>query len=363
MALITPRRQETAGTDHFKNVGTEFKTADFDAAIGTSHYPLDINQYSNSIVFYFNSISTILSDATQKNAGMIGNNSNYFYFSGVDIGDIPEKNKAFKATLDAQRISDVFGKLKTKIGDSKEDWAVQAKQTIGKIVNTTYKRTSNLIQLLMPHSIQVNYGAAWEDINANPNGIGLLAVEGMRDGESKDKMLSVIGILGKELGENLVDLGVEGQGLGEALSKSTLNPYTQQAFRGMGKRQFQFQWQFTAHNAAELQSIDTIISLFKFHAHPALDFSPGSGGGNNYLEYPGNIDIEWYTKDVETNQWSENAWLPKITTCVIESINTDYAPNGQYAFFIGSGAPVQINFSITLKEIHSLMKQDIARGA
>lgn len=352
--IIQPKRKQFAVDEYYETQHIA------DSAVDNAVYPSNISKYSNTMVIYFNSLSTFWDSGTAQNAGQIGNNENYYYWTGEDLGAIPSKNKAFKASLDKKRLDTALGGLKVNAGDA--DWKLKAKETLGAVVNTQYKRTSNAIHILIPHSIQVGYGANWEEVTANPNALGLLATE-LMNGEADlgESMGNVAAILARESGENIVDLAVQGE-IGEALTGKTLNPYTQQAFKGMTRRSFQFTWQFVPSNADELQSIDTIISLLKFHAHPSIDFASGSGGVNNYLEYPGNIDVEWYTSD-GNGGLTENPWLPKITTCVIESISTNYTPNGQFAAFNNSGAPVQIDLTITVKEIHTLMKQDIARGA
>jgi hypothetical protein len=131
-------------------------------------------------------------------------------------------------------------------------------------------------------------------------------------------------------------------------------------FGNMQRRKFQFNWTLVARSAAQVAEIEKLIRTLRFHAHPS--YSAGVAVGT-YLTFPGQVDIEWYTKESSgDDNYTENAWLPKISSCVIDSVETDYSPNSQYSFFQDSGAPTQISLSVTFTETHPLVKSDIARG-
>ena len=306
-------------------------------------YPLDQSLIRNAMVFYFNTLEDYVSIAA---ANPKFSNTNYIVTSGVALAAgayEANKNSAYQQITQDQKVN-----------------AGTANLSLFK----KYKRTDLLMWLMMPQSVQFATSAGWEAINANMNALGLLAHEaGAAAGAGDDSkmMANLISAFGTEAGQAAFDaMGGGSQDVGSAVTNSVQNTFNEMAFKGMQRRQFQFSWQVSPKSLAELEELDKVIQHFRFHAHPGLSLSTTSG---SYLDFPGTVDVEWYTKgEEEGDDWIENAWLPRISTCVIASVETDYSPNNQYSFFKNAGAPTQINLTVTLQEIQPLLKSDISRG-
>ena len=75
-------------------------------------------------------------------------------------------------------------------------------------------------------------------------------------------------------------------------------------------------------------------------------------GGKTILRFD---DISfWYNGKVNTN-------VPRIKTCALEVIETDFAPTGSYSTF-STGHPVQTRLSLGFREIEIITQEDVGEG-
>jgi hypothetical protein len=105
----------------------------------------------------------------------------------------------------------------------------------------------------------------------------------------------------------------------------------------------------------EALQVQNIISRLRFHQAPELV----SGSGGFFLYPPSELDISFYYNG------SVNPNIPKISTCVLETIDVDYAPNGFSAYEVPgesaasvgrTGMPVAVRLSLQFKETEYLVK-------
>jgi hypothetical protein len=100
--------------------------------------------------------------------------------------------------------------------------------------------------------------------------------------------------------------------------------------------------------------VSKLISRLRFHQAPEV--APNSGGF--FLVPPSEFDIKFMYNG------KENPNIPKISTCVLQSIDVDYAPNGFSAYEVPgesasegrTGMPVAIRLSLNFKETEILTK-------
>jgi hypothetical protein len=99
-----------------------------------------------------------------------------------------------------------------------------------------------------------------------------------------------------------------------------------------------------------------IIEEFRFHAAPEIDTS----SGGRYLIPPSEFDIEFHMNG------APNPNIPRISTCVLQSIDIDFAPNGWSAYEVpgqvrgvtgGSGTPTAIRLNLTFQETQMITKE------
>jgi hypothetical protein len=128
------------------------------------------------------------------------------------------------------------------------------------------------------------------------------------------------------------------------------NPKKEQVFRGLDFRTFTFDYQFFPRSPNEAKQVLDIIETFKYHMHPEF-----KSEHHFVWIYPSEFDILYY------NNGKENEHLHKHTSCVLESMNVNYTPNGSFTTF-ANGMPTQINMSLQFKELLLLSKEQIRKG-
>lgn len=145
-------------------------------------------------------------------------------------------------------------------------------------------------------------------------------------------------------------------GLGLAAIGVASNPglellYTSPSFRG-----FRFSFIFYPRSSVEAKQVISIIRKFQFHQAPEIV----SRAGGRFLVPPSEFDIEFYYNG------KENPNIPKISTCVLETIDVDYAPNGFAAYEVQgesdpsrgrTGMPIAIRMDLQFKETQIVTKE------
>jgi hypothetical protein len=133
-----------------------------------------------------------------------------------------------------------------------------------------------------------------------------------------------------------------------------LNPMIELLYTSPQPREFQFEFMFYPRSEEESKEVLNIIELFKFHASPEL-------GGSGMLIPPSEFDMKFFYRG------KENPNIPPIGTCVLKSIQTNYAPRGFAAYESfdnnspekgGTGMPVAITMTLSFSETTYLTKED-----
>lgn len=272
------------------------------------------------------------------------------YMDGT-IGAAVEAGANAGNTL-AKAAADTYRKYgsNTEIPNTIEKWGG------GKTTIFSVKTSSMMIGLLMPNQIHFMSAAGWAPIDADPSFIGSLAKTAgamIHTGDIKNTGIagftSLVGELIQGAG-GILDEGAS-KGIAQALSKSLENPFTDMAFQTMQRRQFQFSWQLFPKDRGDAQRIAEIIKVFRFHMHPNLNETTLGA----FLDYPSYIVPSFYFGG------SQSPYLPRISLSVIDQVETDLTPNGQWSTYT-DGFPAQINLTIVVSEVQPLLKEDIALG-
>ena len=198
------------------------------------------------------------------------------------------------------------------------------------------RRVAKTICLYMPNTAVFSQANAYEDI-------------------------SLTGIIndGVKLGAGLISSKASGY-VGSALSGgakasqimgSPINPKTEVLFSNTTLRTFQFDFLFAPTSEAETQILKEMIETLRFHTAPEL----GNLGGFLWVP-PSEFDITFFKDD-----GAENPNLPKISTCVMENLDVDYAPTGIYSTF-SNGYPVSVRLTMRLKEVEVIHKALVKKG-
>lgn len=346
-------KAKTAGVTMFPNDLGEDHIPDYIVFYFTDLVNPDGKWTNNSLRYYGAGTDTNLSNTQlgQLQATQIKDLSKTLQSAAGAVGKVINTVQNTTASI-AGGVANITGTTPIVNGSGKtndqaaSDTAAAVKSKLG--LDTNYKRTGDVVGLMMPNAIQFNDGAGWQAVSAQPTGMGLLAKVVAGDSSISDIVAREgVGWLANVLVEN-------GQAVAESVVKKTFNPYTSQAFESMQRRQFRFDWLLTPKNQTELDKIKDIIFKFRYYMYPSLDDT------GTFLLYPGQIDIEYMVNGGR----GQNEWLPKIATCVIKDFSTNYTPNNQWASVQAStpGAPYQVHISVTVEEIVPLVKKDIVGG-
>ena len=135
------------------------------------------------------------------------------------------------------------------------------------------------------------------------------------------------------------------------------NPMLELLYTSPSFRSFQFDFFFYPRDEREALEVQKIIERLKFHQAPEISGSFGKG----FLIPPSEFDIRFYYNG------AQNPNIPQISTCVLEDININYAPNGFSAYEVPNenipslgrtGMPVSIQLTLQFKEVTYLTKED-----
>ena len=129
------------------------------------------------------------------------------------------------------------------------------------------------------------------------------------------------------------------------------NPQIELLFKSIQNREFLFDFKLVAKTRDEAVTIKNIIQTLRFHAAPEI---PKTGGGR-YFVPPDEFDIRFMYGD------KENPNIPKISTCVLQGIDVNYASAGQWTTF-WNGSPVEIALQLRFKEVEILHKELVNQG-
>lgn len=213
------------------------------------------------------------------------------------------------------------------------------------------RRLKTAIALHIPNQLSIRYGTTWSEVDT----AGLQAVadagsalaSAISDPTNLAKHAGAGGAVVREAAANLALTKIPNKGAVSAALGIAANPKKEQTFQGVEFRKFSFDYQFYPRDEFEAQNVLNIIHQFKLHMHPEFKSEL------NYVWiYPSEFDIIYYTDG------AENLNIHKHTSCVLESMNVNYTPNGNFSVF-ANGMPTQINMSLEFKELQLASKETI----
>ena len=143
--------------------------------------------------------------------------------------------------------------------------------------------------------------------------------------------------------------GVDVKSAISASSGTSLNPFRETVFESVDFRSFAFKYKFFPKSKKESQDIKNIIHLFKLHMHPEL-----SQPNKLFFIYPSEFQITYYYEN------GPNPYFHKFRPCALESMEVNYGGE-QFASF-RDGTPVEINLSLTFRELEIITKGMIAEN-
>jgi hypothetical protein len=232
----------------------------------------------------------------------------------------------------------------------------------------TTKLTTDAIALYMPDTLLYSHSQSYDQLSLGTElggqalAAGKSALEAYEQGGSADALASVL----KTGGEAATQLGIQGVAktlgsgqTGQAILASTgrvINPMLEMVYKSPAFRTFQFDFTFYPRDEREALEVQSILERFRFHQAPAL-----LDGAAGFLVPPSEFDIRFYYGG------NLNPNIPGIASCVLTTIDLNYAPNGFAAYEVPgengpqlgrTGMPVAIQLTLQFQETTYLTKKD-----
>ena len=218
--------------------------------------------------------------------------------------------------------------------------------------NNTHNHVTDSIILYTPPQVKTTYAANYDQVETGKAGF---AVQ-----QGFSGMLDTIGSISGDLLKDALNTAltlIPGVGdLNAVIDKSlgrARNPNLEMVFKSVPMREFNFTFEFAPKNRTEMESVDKIIKLFKFHMQPE------TLAGSDYFRVPSEFQLTYMYMD------KQNGYIPKISRCVLKSMEVDQSPEGVFTTFSGDdrGAfPTLTKMTMTFVETEVMTKQKITEG-
>lgn len=219
-----------------------------------------------------------------------------------------------------------------------------------KAFSNTFVRSDQSVTLPMPKNLNINVSASWSTTDL---GSAAMAIDQAAD---YDQLMGAGGAnLAKQLGLNTVGSiaskfangAIKGKEIVELGTATVKNNYAETLFKQVNNRSFSWTWTLTPRNAKEAETIDNMLRLFRFHMLP--EFKKDVGNGNAYMLYPSSFDIVFW------HEGQPNKYIPRISTCALTSMDTNYTPNGKF-IKTTAGTPNSYYLTLNFVELSILHK-------
>ena len=227
------------------------------------------------------------------------------------------------------------------------------------------KRLKTGIAMYMPASVQVSYKTDYQDtpmgaVTEQALGAYNAATQGDLKGFTENVTSMDTGAV--ELMQQAL-LGTAGSLPGMAGAKEAFEMKTgviisdrlELAFKGVGKRNFTYDFKMIPRNKAEADEIRKIVFAFKANMLP--EFEGGIRAGRR-LVVPNTFDIQ-YMYVGKTNDY-----LHKISTCVLQDMTVSYGGDRYKTFDANDvGAPpVETSMSLNFQEMELITRERVFEG-
>ena len=238
----------------------------------------------------------------------------------------------------------------------------QQQSGINQGASTTHSRISDSVCIYTPgDAVKFSYTANYESLATGLAGLMASSMEAGKSMDLKEAITQGGGqMLERVLGEAVVGIASALPGVGDirgAIDKSmgrALNPFNEQVFRSVPFREFTFPFVFAPKNRKEMETVQKILKLFRFHMLP--EFSNKTKGA--FLS-PSEFQITYMYRN------KQNRYIPHISRCVLKNLEVDYATEGQFHTFREDdtgAAPITTTMTATFAETEIMTKEMIGLG-
>lgn len=312
-------------------------------------------------------------------------------YAGLAVNNVKKITESISSTLKQNKTAQQFAGDLTKLAETAEESirkydpegysgdlkkvvagaASGAEEALGKLDNETFlrkiKRTTDSIALYMPNTMAYTHNQQYNTLqmggeNASFYGAGLSmmndAIAGKINAEQLGKNLTPF--IAQKITQGLSPLIGQNSAAGIFASAfgGVQNPQLELIYTSPSFRSFRFDFMFYPTSEEEAFQVQQIVQRLKFHQAPEVM----SGTAGYFLVPPSEFDIEfYYNGEINPN-------IPKISTCVLTTIDMDYAPKGQwqsyevegrnFPYMGGTGMPFAMRLSLGFQETEIMTKQN-----
>jgi hypothetical protein len=236
----------------------------------------------------------------------------------------------------------------------------------------TTKRTTDTIALYMPDTLAFSQSQNFAGLDlggglAATLGAGYSGVQNMLSGDmsNTDKANYALKNATPFVLNALANIaGQAGRAVFAGFTGTTVNPMMEVVYSAPEFRSFRFDFMFYPRSSIEAKEVQNIIQRIRFHQAPEVLGNNSAGGlGGYFLVPPSEFDIKFYYNG------TENPNIPSISTCVLQTVDVDYAPNGFAAYEVledrnipkwgSTGMPVGIRLGLVFRETQIITKFDL----
>jgi len=328
------------------------------------------NPYSYGTVYYPQECSN-LSDGHYVIFDILAHKESKFKTSTFDNGKLQDASANF-VDEDYELFGRRQGTFNNRIKNIKSRGITQTNRVRGvnsglfRMAESNHTYITDSILLYMPsEGMKFTYTADYEGLDTNLAGDFAQGIAGLvNESGFKDRLKAaakgttgVIQELTKKAGFGVVGL-IPGFENSEALYNKFMgqakNPNLESVFKSVPFREFSFPFTFAPKNEKEKDSVHKILQLFRFHMLPEHQ-----NAANGYFNVPSEFQITYMYRDME------NTYLPRISRCVLKSVDIDYAPEGVISTLPPDekGAPsTLITMSLKFGETEIMTKETVAQG-
>ena len=274
----------------------------------------------------------------------------------------PELQRMLQSTMDT------FNKSFSGVSE----YVAENSSTYAKTGVRTTKRTTDTIALYMPDTLAFTQSQNYAGLElggglAATLGAGFSGVQNILNSDMsnidkanyalKNATPFVLNALANRTGQ-------AGRAVFAGFTGTTVNPMMEVIYSAPEFRSFRFDFMFYPRSSIEAKEVQNIIQRIRFHQAPEVLGNNSAGGlGGYFLVPPSEFDIKFYYNG------TENENIPSISTCVLQTVDVDYAPNGFAAYEVledknvpkwgSTGMPVGIRLGLVFKETQIITKYDL----
>jgi hypothetical protein len=355
--------------------------------INTLRYPLDLGEVDKGhyMVLHINEQkrtqfpgSTVDDETTavRNRLGLNRFNGGAADFISVTQGAITaasqvDLTKVAKPLLDKLNLGGAADVIGAGTADARQLIADNA-GTYAKTGLRTTKRTTDTIALYMPDTLAFSQSQNFAGLDlggglAATLGAGYSGVQNMLSGDmsNTDKANYALKNATPFVLNALANIaGQAGRAVFAGFTGTTVNPMMEVVYSAPEFRSFRFDFMFYPRSSIEAKEVQNIIQRIRFHQAPEILGNNSAGGlGGYFLVPPSEFDIKFYYNG------TENPNIPSISTCVLQTVDVDYAPNGFAAYEVledrnipkwgSTGMPIGIRLGLVFKETQIITKFDL----